>query len=92
MEEEETEEIRELTSVSCSLLLGLALRGVLRAGGLCWKGQRLDALWGLPTELKVAERISSPPSDSHPLMSCLLWSLSDVMHLATCPEPVEKEL
>lgn len=56
------------------------LSGVLRAVGLCGKGQ------GLPAELKVAEGVVSLPSGSHPLMSCLLWSLSDVMHLATRPK------
>lgn len=53
MEVEEIEETPELASVSYSLLVGLALRGVLRAVGLCGKGQSLDALQGLPAELKV---------------------------------------
>lgn len=56
MEVGEIEEIHEFASVTCSLLMGLALRGVLRAAGLCGKRQGLDALQGLTAELKVAAR------------------------------------
>lgn len=80
MEVKETEETHELASV-LSLLMGLTL----------WCSQGSGAVWeraevGLPAELKVAERVLSLPSDFHPLMSCLLWSLSDVVHLAALPK------
>lgn len=67
MEVGEVEEIRELASVTCSLLMGLALRGVLRAVGLCGKRQGLDALQGLPADLKVATQGC--------LLSCLILTL-----------------
>lgn len=65
MEVGESGESHEFAAGSCYLLMGLGLRGVLRAVGLCGEGQGLGAL-GLPVELKVAESVPSPlPSDSH---------------------------
>lgn len=80
MEVKEIGETHELASVFCSLLMGLTLRCSQGSGAV---GERAEV--GLPAELKVAERVLSLPSDFHPLMSCLLWSLSDVMHLAALP-------